>query len=88
MTAINIEEKYLGAMPTYDRDIDVTAVVISSNGTTNMTDRQEARDEAMELAIICAKDIVSAWPEMTMRTLANMTKRIDTLRQALEEAAK
>jgi len=55
---------------------------------SEMTDRQNARDEAMELVLICAQDIVAAWPETTMRTLGNMTKRVDTLRQALEEMAK
>jgi len=44
----------------------------------------ERREEALELALICAQDIVDAWPTLTMRTLGNMTKRIDTLRQALE----
>lgn len=55
---------------------------------SEMTDRQNARDEAMELVLICAQDIVAAWPETTMRTLGNMTKRVDTLRQALEEMVK
>jgi hypothetical protein len=43
---------------------------------------------ALELVVICAQDIVAAWPETTMRTLGNMTKRVDTLRQALAEVAK
>ena len=44
--------------------------------------------QSLELVVICAKDIVDAWPSMTMRTIANMTKRIDTLRQALEAVKK
>lgn len=43
---------------------------------------------ALELVVICAQDIVAAWPETTMRTLSNMTKRVDTLRQALAEVTK
>lgn len=50
--------------------------------------RQEEQNhkEALDLVLICAQDIVDAWPKMTMRTLADMTKRMDTLRQALEAA--
>jgi hypothetical protein len=44
--------------------------------------------EAMELALVCARDIVNAWPQTTIRTLGEMTKRMDTLRQALEAAQK
>jgi hypothetical protein len=44
--------------------------------------------EAQELVNICAKDIVDAWPQTSMRTLGQMTKRMDTLRQALEAAGK
>jgi hypothetical protein len=48
----------------------------------------EQRAEAIELVFICAQDIVKAWPELSIRTLGQMTKRIDTLRQALEAAKK
>jgi hypothetical protein len=51
-------------------------------------DREAMRLEALNLVVICAQDIVNAWPDMTMRTLADMTKRMDTLRQALEAANK
>lgn len=44
------------------------------------------RAEAMELVLICAQDIVNAWPTLTMRTLGSMTKRMETLKQALEAA--
>jgi hypothetical protein len=42
--------------------------------------------ENQELVFICAQDIVKAWPDLSIRTLGQMTKRIDTLRQALEAA--
>jgi hypothetical protein len=42
----------------------------------------------LQLVLICAQDIVNAWPELTMRKLGEMTKRVDTLRQALEAAKK
>ena len=53
-------------------------------------DRKVVADqaEAIELALICAQDIVDAWPELSIRKLAEMTKRVDTLRQALEGAKK
>jgi hypothetical protein len=45
---------------------------------------QDERAEALQLALVCAQDIVNAWPTLTMRTLGTMTTRIDTLKQALE----
>jgi hypothetical protein len=50
--------------------------------------RQDQKAEVLQLVLICAQDIVDAWPELTMRKLGEMTKRIDTLRQALEAARK
>ena len=50
--------------------------------------QEVAEKEALQLALICAEDIVKAWPSTTMRTLGQMTKRIDTLRQALEAAGR
>lgn len=46
----------------------------------------DKQDDLDELVLICAQDIVAAWPTLTMRTMGQMTKRIDTLRQALEAA--
>jgi hypothetical protein len=46
----------------------------------------DAQKEARQLALICAQDIVEAWPTLTMRTLGSMTKRMETLKQALEAA--
>jgi hypothetical protein len=48
----------------------------------------EKKLDAMELVVVCAADIVEAWPKMTMRTLSQMTVRMDTLRQALEALKK
>lgn len=50
--------------------------------------RADQRAEALDLVLICAQDIVDAWPELTMRKLGEMTKRVDTLRQALEATRK
>ena len=54
----------------------------------DFVDKAKKKQEALELVVVCATDIVNAWPKTTMRTLADMTKRMDILRQALEEAAK
>jgi hypothetical protein len=48
----------------------------------------ENKDQDIELALVCAQDIVNAWPKMTIRTISEMTKRIETLKQALEAANK
>lgn len=62
----------------------------SSNFKARISQEAKAnlRQEAMDLALICAQDIVNAWPTLTMRTLGTMTNRIDTLRQALQAAQK
>jgi hypothetical protein len=44
----------------------------------------EKKLDEQQLALICAQDIVAAWPTVTLRTMGQMTNRIDTLRQALE----
>lgn len=49
---------------------------------------ERQNSEAMDLVLICAQDIVDAWPQTTIRTLGQMTKRMDTLRQALEALKK
>ena len=56
-----------------------------STPTENML-RHQLKE--LELVIICAQDIVNAWPELTMRKLGEMSKRVDTLRQALIAAGK
>lgn len=50
--------------------------------------KAEANLAALELVVVCAQDIVKAWPTLTMRLLGRMTNRIDTLRQALEASQK
>lgn len=44
----------------------------------------EARQAAFDLVLAYAKDIVDAWPKTTIRTLGQMTVRVDSLKQALE----
>jgi hypothetical protein len=44
--------------------------------------------EAIELALLCAQDIVDGWPTLTFRTIGQMTKKVDTLKQALEAVKK
>ena len=42
------------------------------------------REESLELVLLCAQDIVDGWPALTFRTIGGMTKKVDTLKQALE----
>jgi hypothetical protein len=49
---------------------------------------ERVRKEALELVILCAQDIVDGWPTLTFRTIGNMTKKVDTLKQALEAVKK
>lgn len=55
---------------------------------TAKASKMEAQVASLDLVLICAQDIVNAWPQTTIRTLGEMTKRMDTLRQALEAAQK
>src|ERR1700677_4694428 len=34
------------------------------------------REESLELALICAQDIVDGWPTLTFRTIGGMTKKV------------
>ena len=56
--------------------------MLTDSDSGNKSPKREAR----ELALICARDIVAAWPTLTFRTMGTMTNRIDTLKQALEAA--
>ena len=47
--------------------------------------KAEAKLEKMELVIVCATDIVEFWPKLTMRMFGQMTKQMDTLKQAIQE---
>jgi hypothetical protein len=49
-------------------------------------EESQKRMEALEMIASYAKDIVEAWPSTTMRTLGQMTQRVNSLRQALEAA--
>lgn len=51
----------------------------------NDMEKINSKQEAVELLVAYAQDIVDAWPNLTMRTLSTMTARVNTLRQALEE---
>lgn len=44
--------------------------------------------EKIELALSYAQDIVNNWPTMTLRTMGQMTNRVNALREALELAKK
>jgi hypothetical protein len=46
------------------------------------------REESLELALIYAQDIVDGWPTLTFRTIGGMTKKVDTLKQALDAVKK
>jgi hypothetical protein len=54
----------------------------------NDMEKINSKQEAVELLVAYAQDIVDAWPNLTMRTLSTMTARVNTLRQALEEVKK
>jgi len=87
------DEPWIGAIEheiSFEKELGVKMIDGSGYIGETLSDNNVLSDKrnAMELAIICAQDIVAAWPSLTMRTLASMTNRIDTLRQALEEAAK
>ncbi len=42
--------------------------------------------EKIELVMSYARDIVNSWPNTTLRTMSQMTNRINALREALELA--
>jgi hypothetical protein len=50
----------------------------------NRAEKLEKEVESLELVVVCATDIVNAWPTLTMRLLGAMTNRVDTLKQALD----
>ena len=49
---------------------------------------EKQKEEALQLVIVCATDIVNAWPTVTLRTLWSMTNKIDILKQAVNEYKK
>lgn len=46
------------------------------------------RQEAIQLVVLYAQDIVDNWPKMTIRTISGMTSKVESLRQALEGVKK
>ena len=65
-------------------------IIVDNDSFRIMKARAEAAEkklEALELVIICANDIVKAWPSMAIRTIGTMTNRVDTLKQALEASS-
>ncbi len=50
--------------------------------------KAEKRLEEIELTLLCAQDIVDGWPTLTFRTIGGMTKKVDTLKQALDAVKK
>lgn len=48
--------------------------------------KAEAKLEAMDLVVICCRDIIAMWPSVTFRTIGRVTKALDTLAQALKAA--
>lgn len=47
---------------------------------------QDKKNEAKELVIMYAKDIVELWPNITIRTLWKMTDKVNSLKEALKQA--
>jgi hypothetical protein len=68
-------------------DIADAAMGVISDLSDKLVKAKNKSDD-VDLVLICAQDIVNAWPELTMRKLGEMTKRVDTLRQALEATRK
>jgi len=50
--------------------------------------KKDSQEEAIEWALMCAQEVADRWPSLTMRTLGNMTKTIDALREALQSLKK
>lgn len=51
-------------------------------------DFEAAKQEALQLVVVCATDIVNVWPTVTLRMLGSITNKIDTLKQAINEYKK
>ena len=50
--------------------------------------KDSQKQEDIELLILVAKDIVSLWPTISLRTSYKMTEKVELLRQALGRLAK
>jgi len=47
-------------------------------------DSLKARQEALELVVSCAKDVVDFWPQFSFRSIRIMVGKMETLKQALD----
>lgn len=54
--------------------------------TYNQPRKEQANPDDVELALSYARELVDMWPNVTMRTLGTVTKKIVALREALELA--
>jgi hypothetical protein len=46
---------------------------------------EQTRQDAIELVLMYAQDLVDMWPTITLRTLGTVTNKINTLRLALKQ---
>lgn len=44
------------------------------------------RKEALELLLVCAKDVVEYWPQFSFKTIRIMAGKMETLKQAVTMA--
>jgi hypothetical protein len=84
---ISVATKALGTTMTLVNELH-DQLIMEQNLKEMLNDlsKKSPQEEALELVLVCARDIVAAWPTLTFRTMGTMTNRIDTLRQALEAA--
>lgn len=45
---------------------------------------REKLEEAKELALSCAKDVIDFWPKFSFRTIRIMAAKMENLKQALD----
>lgn len=88
-----MKHRYRGSALDIFYTIEDSKMALNENGVLDVDWMKRAKAaekklEDMELVTAYAKDIVNAWPTLTMRTLGAMTSKIETLRQALKEAGK
>jgi hypothetical protein len=50
----------------------------------DVINREQAREEAVQLLISYAQDVVDFWPLMTLRTIRVMITKMASLKEALE----
>jgi hypothetical protein len=42
------------------------------------------KEEALEMVVSCAQDVIDFWPQFSFKTIRIMVKKMDALKQALE----